>query len=133
MEHAWGEMEAGRRDRAERDSARAVDEGGVNPRLWIDRGHILELCGRDADAEDAYRMAIALAPEICTRKSRHYVEVETASELTRGMTVVDALGVADDEQNLAVWGPVVSRGPNVTVCWEIDIPAFKELLYRSLR
>ncbi|MEE8278240.1 MAG: nucleoside hydrolase [Thermoanaerobaculia bacterium] len=85
------------------------------------------------DLPDPVAMAIALAPEICTRKSRHYVEVETASELTRGMTVVDALGVADDEQNLAVWGPVVSRGPNVTVCWEIDIPAFKELLYRSLR
>ena len=33
-------------------------------------------------------------PSISTRASRHYVDVETDSELTRGMTVVDRLNVA---------------------------------------
>ncbi len=82
---------------------------------------------------DPVAMAIALEPAICTRRSRHYVEVETASELTRGMTVVDALGVVRDERNREVWAPLVAGGPNVTVCWEIDVAAWKEALYEALR
>ena len=81
---------------------------------------------------DPTAMAIALDPSICTNASRHYVDVETDSELTRGMTVVDRLGVAGDERNRAMWQPLLSRGPNATVCWEIDIPRWKSLLYRSL-
>ena len=42
---------------------------------------------------DPVAMSIALDPSICTRKSRHFVDIETRSELTRGMTVVDALEV----------------------------------------
>ena len=41
---------------------------------------------------DPTAMAIALDPSICTSASRHYVDIETDSELTRGMTVVDRLG-----------------------------------------
>ncbi len=82
---------------------------------------------------DPVAMAIALDPEICTRKSRHHVDVETASELTRGMTVVDALGVARDERNRGVWEQVTGGEPNVTVCWEIDVAAWKEALYDALR
>jgi purine nucleosidase len=81
---------------------------------------------------DPTAMAIALDPSICTNASQHYVDVETDSELTRGMTVVDRLGVAGDERNRAVWQPLLDRGPNGTVCWEIDIPRWKSLLYRSL-
>ncbi len=81
---------------------------------------------------DPTAMAIALDPSICTRSSCHYVDVETDSELTRGMTVVDRLGVAGDERNRAVWQPLLDRGPNAMVCWEIDIPRWKSLLYRSL-
>jgi purine nucleosidase len=78
-------------------------------------------------------MAIALDPTICTRKSQHYVEVETQSELTRGMTIVDALGVVSDGRNRQIWGSLVERAPNVSVCWEIDIPRWKEALYSVLR
>jgi len=61
------------------------------------------------------------------------VDVETDSELTRGMTVVDRLGVAGDERNRGVWRTLLDRKPNASVCWEIDIPRWKNLLYTSLR
>ncbi len=81
---------------------------------------------------DPVAMSIALQPSICTRKSRHLVDVETRSELTRGMTVVDALDVAGDERNHSHWGPIAQCPSNVEVCWEIDIHAWKRLLLRSL-
>ena len=82
---------------------------------------------------DPVAMAIAIDPSICTRASRHYVDVETDSDLTRGMTVVDQLDVADDERNAPLWKPLIERGRNAQVCWEIDVPKWKELLYSSLR
>lgn len=82
---------------------------------------------------DPVTMAIALEPDVCTRKSTHYVDVETTSELTRGMTVVDQLGVATDERNRAVWAGLVRHEPNATVCWEIDVARWKEMLYSVLR
>jgi purine nucleosidase len=82
---------------------------------------------------DPVAMGIALDPSICTRKGRHYVEIETGSDLTRGMTVVDALGVTRDTRNHALWRPLVDREPHVTICWEIDIPRWKEALYSTLR
>ncbi len=82
---------------------------------------------------DPVAMAIALDPTICARKSSHYVDIETNSELTRGMTVVDELGVANDERNRLLWGPLVSKAPNVTVCWEIDTQRWKEALYSTLK
>ncbi len=81
---------------------------------------------------DPVAMAIALDPAICTKKSPHRVQVETQSDLTRGMTVVDAFDIAEDERNRATWSPLSSRGPNATVCWSIDIAGWKRLLYRLL-
>lgn len=69
---------------------------------------------------DPVTMAVALDPGIVVRQSKHYVDVETDSELTRGMTVVDERGVTKKE-------------PNVEVVWEIDVPAWKEMLYQVLR
>lgn len=80
---------------------------------------------------DPVAMAVALDPTICTRSSKHYVDIETQSELTRGMTVVDQLGVAGDSRNGTLWKPVIERS-NVTVCWAIDIPRWKEMLYGAL-
>jgi purine nucleosidase len=80
---------------------------------------------------DPTAMAIALDPSISTRASRHYVDVETDSELTRGMTVVDRLGVAGDERNRAVWQPLLEKDPAL-VHWEIDILRWKTLLYGLL-
>lgn len=82
---------------------------------------------------DPVAMAIALDPTVCTRRSAHRVQVETESPLTRGMTVVDQLDVADEPYNEAVWGVMAARPPNVTICWQIDVPAFKEMLYSVLR
>ena len=82
---------------------------------------------------DPVAMAIALDPSICTRRSRHYVQIETQGELTRGATVVDALDVTADERNREVWGELRQRPPNVEICWQIDVPAFKDSLYRALR
>ena len=82
---------------------------------------------------DPVAMAVAIDPTICTRSSKHWVDVETQSDLTRGMTVVDEFGVTADERNRPVWGQITGRAPNVTVCWEIDIPRWKELLYSVLR
>jgi purine nucleosidase len=80
---------------------------------------------------DPTAMAIALDPSISTRASRHYVDVETDSELTRGMTVVDRLGVAGDERNRLLWQPLLEKDPAL-VHWEIDIPRWKALLYSRL-
>ena len=82
---------------------------------------------------DPVTMAVALDPAVCARKSQHYVDVETTGELTRGMTVVDQLGVATDERNRDVWARLIRRPPNVTVCWEIDIPRWKNMLFSVLR
>ena len=69
---------------------------------------------------DPVTMAIALDPSICTRRSAHFVDVETVSELTLGMTVVDQLGVTKKEAN-------------IEVCWEIDVRGWKDLLYKTLQ
>ncbi|MBI5667122.1 MAG: nucleoside hydrolase [Chloroflexi bacterium] len=81
---------------------------------------------------DPVAMAVALDPTICTRSSKHRVEIETQSELTRGMTVVDQLGVANDERNRDVWRPLLANPSNVTVCWEIDALRWKQMLYQAL-
>ncbi len=80
---------------------------------------------------DPIAMGIALDPSICTRRSAHRVLLETESDLTRGMTVVDALEIHDYPHNDRVWGHLAR--PNAVVCWEIDVPAWKAMLFRSLR
>ncbi len=82
---------------------------------------------------DPVAMAIALDPTICTRRSTHYVEVETQSDLTRGMTVVDALDVMGDPRNGVDWGPLVAREPTVRVCWAIDVKRWKDALFSVLK
>jgi len=81
---------------------------------------------------DPVAMAIALDPTICTSASHHHVEIECASELTRGQTVVDRLNVADDDRNRGIWSSFRGRPKNVNVCWAIDVARWKALLHRSL-
>jgi purine nucleosidase len=69
---------------------------------------------------DPVTMAIALEPGVCTRRAKHYVDVEIQSDLTRGMTVVDELNV-------------LNMKPNIEVCWAIDALRWKEILYTCLR
>jgi purine nucleosidase len=82
---------------------------------------------------DPVAMSIALDPTIGTQWSEHYVEVETQSELTRGMTVVDRLNVASDERNREVWADVMGKGRKTKVCWTIDTRRWKEALFTALR
>ncbi|HLW86323.1 MAG TPA: nucleoside hydrolase [Candidatus Sulfotelmatobacter sp.] len=82
---------------------------------------------------DPVAMSVALDPTIGTEWSTHYVEVETQSELTRGMTVVDRLNVAADERNRAVWAQALQHGPNAKVCWTIDADRWKRALLAALQ
>jgi purine nucleosidase len=82
---------------------------------------------------DPVAMCIALDPTVGTTWSEHYVEIETQSELTRGMTVVDRLNVAEDERNRDIWQPAISTGHKAKVCWTIDNQRWKKALYAALR
>jgi purine nucleosidase len=84
---------------------------------------------------DPVAMAVAIDPTICTRKSKHYVEVECDGTYTRGMTVVDQCNVTPyDTANIEMWQPLVKKGePHITVCWEIDNQRWKELLYKTMQ
>jgi len=81
---------------------------------------------------DPITMAIALRPELCTSSSMHYVEVETASELTRGVTVVDRLNVAGDERNRDLWAWALKGQIRARICWTLDIEGWKAALYAAL-
>ncbi len=81
---------------------------------------------------DPVAMSIALDPSIGYESSRHHVDIETASELTRGMTVVDRLGVASDERNRGTWAELLDRGPNAKVYWAIDAERWKQALFAAL-
>jgi purine nucleosidase len=81
---------------------------------------------------DPVAMSVALDPSIGTRWSTHYVDVETHSELTRGMTVVDRLNVAADERNRLVWSPALLNSSKTKVCWTIDTARWKQALFTAL-
>ena len=87
---------------------------------------------RGISLPDPVTMGIALDPALCTSSSKHYVQIEVSSELTRGMTVVDQLDVATDPRNKNVWADVIEDERKVKVCWALDIPKWKELLFSSL-
>jgi purine nucleosidase len=81
---------------------------------------------------DPVAMCLALDPAIGTEWSEHFMDVETQSELSRGMTVVDRLNVAGDNRNHAVWAAAL-HGPRTKVCWSIDNQRWKDALYAALR
>ena len=81
---------------------------------------------------DPVAMAIALDPAVATSTSSHHVDVETQSELTRGMTVVDRLNIAGDDRNRGVWSALAGRKATVSVIWSIDVPLWKQMLYAAL-
>jgi purine nucleosidase len=82
---------------------------------------------------DPVAMAIALDATIVTSQSQHFVEVETESELTRGMTVVDRLNVAHDERNRETWAAQLGGGHKAKVFWTIDNLRWKQALYATLK
>src|SRR6266481_3743303 len=82
---------------------------------------------------DPVAMSIALDPSIGTDWSEHYIDVETQSELTRGMTVVDRLNVAADDRNQAVWAPVLDKKAKAKIFWTMDNNRWKAALFSALR
>ena len=88
---------------------------------------------RGISLPDPVAMAVALDPSIVTSQSEHYMDVETESELTRGMTVVDRLNVAHDERNHKVWAAHLAGGRKAKVFWTIDNARWKQALYATLR
>jgi purine nucleosidase len=87
---------------------------------------------RGISLPDPIAMAIMLNPRLCRLSSEHYVEVETMSELTRGMTVVDRLNVAGDPRNEKVWAAAIRHGRKITICWELDVAGWKAALMSGL-
>jgi purine nucleosidase len=78
---------------------------------------------------DPVAMAVALEPEVCTKRSTHAARVESGSALTRGMTVIDRLNIGGDPRNAETW-----RGAGkVTVCWGIDVGRFKRMVIDAMR
>jgi purine nucleosidase len=82
---------------------------------------------------DPVAMAIALDPSIVTAQSDHFLDVETQSELTRGMTVVDRLNVAADERNRQVWAAPLASNHKAQILWTIDNARWKKALFAALR
>ena len=82
---------------------------------------------------DPTAMAVALDRTIGTAWSRHLVEIECASELTRGMTIVDRLNVTHDVNNAAAWRRALDAGVKADVCWTIDAARFKAGMIEALK
>jgi purine nucleosidase len=78
---------------------------------------------------DPVAMSIALDPTICTAASEHRLEIETASDLTRGMTVVDRLNIFGNDRNRIIW----KQSQPAKICWTLDVPRWKHALFQALR
>jgi len=80
---------------------------------------------------DPTAMAIALDRSVGLDWSRHRVAIECASELTRGMTVVDRLNVTGDDNNAPVWKAQASDRA-ADIVWSFDSGRFKAMLKAAL-
>ena len=76
---------------------------------------------RGISLPDPIAMAMMLEPEMVLESSEHYVEIETRSALTRGMTVVDRLNVSGDARNEREWSEVHACAKKVKVCWKLNV------------
>lgn len=109
------------------DSEMAIinDLGTPKARLAIDSNRMALEALRNLQGQtglalaDPVAMAVAIDPSIVTEKAFVAVHIETASELTRGMSVVDINNVMGDE-------------PNAHVCFAIDTDRWKSMLQESL-
>src|SRR5207249_932725 len=62
-DEAWEAADHDDLNLAEKIIRRAVATQPENPVLWNDQGLLLRLRGKEAEAEDAFRMALRLAPD----------------------------------------------------------------------
>jgi purine nucleosidase len=82
---------------------------------------------------DPVAMAVLLDPKLKLDVSRHYVAIECNSDLTRGMTVVDRLGVATDPRNSYSWSRVIQASQKIEICWRLDVAGWKAALVDALK
>ena len=82
---------------------------------------------------DPVAMAVALNPSIVTSQSLHFLDIETQSDLTRGMTVVDRLNVANDDRNRDTWSATLAANHKAKILWSIDNLRWKLSLYATLK
>ena len=110
-------------NRQEQDALRALDTPLAH--FFVDcNSTAVEAARRQSGTDrmelpDPVAMAIAVDRDtVVTHTTRHYVEVEADSPLTRGMSVVDSLNVT-------------GKPPNVEVVRAIDIARFKEMVFEA--
>ena len=77
---------------------------------------------------DPTAMAVALDRSVGLSWSRHRVAIESESELTRGMTVVDRLNVNADANNAHVWNAAAGEHEGADILWTLDSRRFKAML-----
>jgi purine nucleosidase len=82
---------------------------------------------------DPVAMAVLLDPTLKLDVSRHYVAIECDSDLTRGMTVVDRLGVATDARNSHAWSDLIHSSHKIEICWKLDVTRWKAALLDALK
>lgn len=82
---------------------------------------------------DPVAMCVALDQDVVKSQSDHLVDVETESQLTRGMTVVDRLNVAGNARNRTAWAPRLAAGNRIKIIWAIDKARWKQRLYAALK
>ena len=83
---------------------------------------------------DPVAMGIAIDPTLATDASVHLIDVETQSEFTRGMTVIDRLNVGSGTSGTAdVWAQPIRNRARGQVVWTMDVPRWKRQLFDSLR
>jgi inosine-uridine nucleoside N-ribohydrolase len=110
----------------------AVGEFAIRSNSTAAQAYLRQTGEKGISLPDPVAMSIALHPTLCASSSTHFVDIETSSELTRGMTVVDRLNVAADPRNRDVWAGALARQGKARVCWTLDVPGWKAALYSAL-
>ena len=110
----------------------AVSEFAIRANSFAAQAYYTQTGQKGISLPDPVAMAVLLDPKLKLDVSRHYVAIECDSELTRGMTVVDRLGVAEDPRNAHVWNRVIEKSRTVEICWSLDVPGWKSALIDAL-
>ena len=97
------------------------------------RGYEVQTSEIGISLPDGVAMAVAIDPSIATRTSHHFVDIECQSDLTRGMTVVDKLDLADDVRNIGTWHEALANPNKPLICWELHAARWKQMLVDLLR
>jgi hypothetical protein len=99
-EEAWDAVNGGNLDLGEKIIRRAVAAQEDNPVLWNDRGVILALRGKEAEAADAFRAAVSLAPAFAEPYAR-LAALRVRQGFTAEAVSLQALAVQHAPQNAA--------------------------------